>query len=154
MPIIEVGQEAGEVQFSAELGELKNSQGEVVMSFDSDQNVAVNITGGTTYRPKTIEATTANHDLTAENSGATVILTASGTARLPAITTAATVGIQFVIMNATAAAITGAIVRDAGNTADFYDSDTTSGESAPQDIDAMKAKTVIAIGINKWGVIG
>ena len=151
---VQLGQAATEVQFGSDTGEIKNKEGEVLISFDNDQNVAINTTGGTTYKPKTIAIDSAGTSVTAAQSGATVILTASGTVKLPAITTSAAIGLQFVIANAKTADITGAIIRDDGGTANFYDSDTTGGEATAQDVAAMKCKTVICIAVNQWLVIG
>lgn len=145
---------AGNVQVGG--NSVKDSGGNAALTFDGSGNISndVVVTGSLAYKPKVIPASSANTDLTTAQSGATVLLSGSGTARLPAITTSASVGIQYVIVNTTTSTISGAIVRDAGNTANFFDSDTTSGEAASQDVEAMKAKTCICIDANKWLVIG
>ena len=145
---------AGNVQVGG--NSVKDSGGNAALTFDGSGNISndVVVTGSLAYKPKVISASSANTDLTTAQSGATVLLSGSGTARLPAITTSASVGIQYVIVNTTTSTISGAIVRDAGNTASFFDSDTTSGETASQDVEAMKAKTCICIDANKWLVIG
>ena len=155
MAIKEIGQgSATSVELDADPGLIKNSDGETVISITADQDVLIATAGALTYKSKTIATAAANTDLTLAQSGATVLLTGSGTARLPAITTAASVGVQYVIANLKTGDITGAIVRDVGGTASFYDSDTTGGETAAQDVGAMKAKTVIAAAVNQWLVIG
>lgn len=145
---------AGDVQVSG--NDIKDSGGNTALTFDGSGNISndVVVTGSLAYKPKVIETSSANTDLTTAQSGATVLLSGSGTARLPAITTSASVGIQYVIVNTTTSTISGAIVRDAGNTANFFDADTTSGETASQDVEAMKAKTCICFAANKWLVVG
>ena len=73
----------------------------------------------------------------------------SGYVTLPS---APSIGFQVVVCNASTGTNSGAIRRSGSD--QFYDSDTTGGESANQAISAMKAKTCIYYATNKWLVIG
>jgi hypothetical protein len=90
--------------------------------------------------------------LTSAQSGRLVILTnAAGFVTLPSVT-AADIGLQFVVFNATTSDNAGAIRGDGSD--NFYDNDTDSGETANQQVDKMKAKTVFCFAADSWAVIG
>ncbi len=103
-------------------------------------------------RAPTVDSGTAGTTLTTAQNGQTVILTnAAGFVTLPSVT-ASDVGAQFVIINGTTSDNAGAIRGDGSD--NFYDNDTTGGETANQQIDKMKAKTVVCFAADSWMVIG
>ena len=61
-------------------------------------------------------------------------------------------GASVCYFNATTSDNAGAIRGDGSDK--FYDNDTTAGETANQQVDKMKAKTVVCFAADSWAVIG
>ena len=106
---------------------------------------------GLHYLPATIVDTgTGGTAVTASQSAVTVVLTNDG--GYVTLPSEPSIGFQVVVCNASAGTNSNAIRRSGSD--QFYDSDTTGGETANQAISAMKAKTCIYYATNKWLVIG
>ena len=150
----EFGNAASKVRFQDDTGQLKNSDGEAVIEITDDRLASIVGENKLVYRPASTEhASGTLSSLTNIDSGRTIFLTADSSTviQLPELEDTDK-GVQFVIANVHTATITGAITVAGSDK--FYDNSNTAGTTSAQDLDAMKAKTFVCWGHEKWLVIG
>tara|TARA_R100000664_G_C2750122_1_gene137444 strand:+ start:1444 stop:1917 length:474 start_codon:yes stop_codon:yes gene_type:complete len=150
----EFGNQASKVRFQDDTGQLKNSDGEAVIEITDDRLASIVGANKLVYRPDFSEQSSGTlSGLTNAISGKTIFLTASSSTviQLPELEDTDK-GVQVVIANVHTADITGAVTVAGSDK--FYDNSNTSGTTSAQDIAAMKAKTFICWGHEKWLVVG